>query len=175
MSEEMTKAELLAKIRAERERFEATLAEVDEARMTEPGVVSGWSVKDILAHIAVWEGRMVGWLAEISRGEVPEALAPGQTWDDLDQLNEQTYLENRDRPLAEVLAEFAASFRRASDAVEAAPEEMLLDPDRYPWREGQPVWHMVAANTFWHYSEHGASIRAWLQRLESSAASAASG
>jgi hypothetical protein len=173
MSQEMTKTELLARIRAQRERLEATLAEVDDAHMTQPGVVGAWSVKDILAHIAVWEGRMVGWLAEILRGEVPEALAPGQTWDGLDQLNEQTYLENRDRPLEEVQAEFGASFRRAWDAVEAAPEAVLLDPDRYPWREGEPVWHIVAANTFWHYPEHGASIRAWLRGLGGSPEDAA--
>ena len=175
MAEEMTKPKLLANIRAQRERFEAMLAEVDEALMTQPGVVGEWSVKDILAHIAVWEGRMVGWLEQILRGEVPEALAPGQTWDNLDQLNEQTYLENRDRPLEEVLAEFEASFRRAWDGVEAVPEDALLDPDRYPWREGEPVWHIVAANTFWHYPEHGASIRAWLQGLESAVGDAASG
>ncbi len=163
MSEEMTKAKLLAQIRAERDRFEAILAELDAAQMVQPGVVGLWSVKDILAHIAAWESLMVGWLEEILKGDIPEALAPGQSWDGLDQFNEQIYLENRPRPLDDVLAEFHASFRRAWDAVHAAPEEALLEADRYPWREGNPVWHIVAANMSWHYPEHGASIRAWLE------------
>ena len=45
-------------------------------------------------------------VGETLRGDVPEMLSPGMTWDDLDQMNEQTYLENRDKPLAEVLSEF---------------------------------------------------------------------
>jgi hypothetical protein len=36
---------------------------------------------------------MVQWVGETLRGEVPETPAPGMTWDDLDRLNEQTYLE----------------------------------------------------------------------------------
>jgi hypothetical protein len=162
MSEEMTKAELLAQIRAERDRLEATLAEVDEARVGQPGVVGVWSVKDLLVHIAAWETLMVGWLEEIQRGEVPEALAPGSSWDELDALNEQIYLENRDRPLEEVQADFFVSFERAWNAVEKVPEELLIDPEQAPWREGHPLWQLVAANTFWHYQEHRASIDVWL-------------
>jgi hypothetical protein len=166
MSEQMRKSKLLEQIQAERERLERTLAELSTDQMTQPGIQDQWSVKDILAHITVWEKRMTRWLGETLRGEVPQMLPPGMTWDDLDQMNEQTYLENRDRLLAEVLSEFHHSYPQALGAVEAASEEDLIDPHRFEWRGGKPLWEMVAANTFWHYEEHGESLRTWLEKRD---------
>lgn len=163
MDEQMTKREILASIRSEREGLEATLGRLSEAQMTQPGVESDWTVKDILAHIVDWEGRMVQWVEESLRGEVPERPAPGMTWDDLDRLNEQTYLANKDRALDDVLAEFHASYQRALRTAEAATEADLIEPERFAWRQGDPMWHMVAANTWWHYKEHRETIENWLK------------
>jgi hypothetical protein len=32
------------------------------------------------------------------------------------------------------------------------------------------MWHMVAANTWWHYKEHGEAIRGWLKGATPAAA-----
>lgn len=160
----MTKAELLARIRTERKLLEAELADLDGDQMTKPGVEGCWSIKDLIAHISVWEQRMITWLKQTLRSEVPQQLPAGMTWDDLDRWNEQTYLEHRDRPLDEVLAESNRSYRQAVQAVETMPEKALIEPDYYVWRGGKPLWEMVAANTFWHYREHRETIRAWLGR-----------
>jgi hypothetical protein len=85
--------------------------------------------------------------------------APGKTWDDLDQLNRQPYLENRDKPLTQVLAEFNLSFQEVLKVVENISEEDLIEAERFSWREGSPLWKMVAANTWWHYKIHNESIR----------------
>lgn len=159
MSEQMTKARLLEEIRMERERLEAVLAGMDEEQMLLPGVNGRWSVKDILAHIVVWEERMIRWL-----GETPQMLPPGMTWDDIDQMNEQTYLEHRDWPLAEVLSAFRASYPQAVRAVEAVPEADLIEAGRFAWFGSDPLWHLVAANTSWHYAQHAKAIRAWLEK-----------
>lgn len=163
MTEEITKPQLMEAITAGRKKFEATLSQLDEDQMISPGLESGWSVKDVLAHIQVWETRMVRWLEETQRGETPQMLPPGMTWDDLDQMNDETYLQNRDRPLSEVLEEFHQSFPKAVDTVKSISEEDLIDPDRFEWREGKPLWFIVAANTFWHYDEHDKAIREWLE------------
>jgi hypothetical protein len=84
-------------------------------------------------------------------------------WDDLDGLNRQTYLSNKDRPLSEVLSDFHASYQSSLAAVQALTEEDLLDPQRFAWRQGDPMWRMVAANTWWHYGEHSQQIRDWLK------------
>lgn len=163
MEEQMTKSELLELIQGEHQRLEATLSELDKDQMIQPGVVDHWSVKDTLAHIAVWEKRMVRWVGEAVRGRVPEMLPPGMTWDDLDEWNEQTYQEHRDRPLAGVLADFERSYQEALQVVQVTPEKDLVDPNRFEWLDGEPLWRLVAANTFWHYREHDESIRAWLE------------
>lgn len=159
----MTKAKIMNLIQSERESLERVLAGLSEEQMTQPGVESSWSVKDIMAHITDWEQRMVGWIEDSLRGEVPQRPAPGMTWDDLDRLNEQIYLLNRDRDLRDVLADFHRSYEGALVTVEALTEEDLIDPQRFAWREGTPLWHMVAGNTWEHYQEHREPIEKWLK------------
>ena len=40
-------------------------------------------------------------------------------------------------------------------------EEDLIDPQRFVWRGGNPMWHMVASNPGEHYQEHRESIENW--------------
>jgi hypothetical protein len=105
VEEQMSKDKLVADIQLERQRLEESLAELSEDQMLVPGVLDDWTVKDLLAHITVWEQRMISWVAQTVRDEVPEMLPPGMTWDDLDEWNEQTYQKHRLRPLEEVMAD----------------------------------------------------------------------
>jgi hypothetical protein len=159
---DLTKPKILELIQAERADLEGTLARLSDEQMTRPGVEGGWSVKDLLAHLTVWETRMVEWIGQSLRGEVPERPAPGMTWDDLDRLNEETYLLYKDRSLSEALSDFHTTYRRAMEVVSSLQERDLLDPQRFAWRQGAPLWHMVAANTWEHYQEHHAAISHWL-------------
>ena len=61
VEEKMTKSRLLEEIQIEHQRLQNTLAMVDEEQMLIPGVIDVWTIKDILAHITVWEQRMVRW------------------------------------------------------------------------------------------------------------------
>ncbi|MEJ2706925.1 MAG: ClbS/DfsB family four-helix bundle protein [Anaerolineales bacterium] len=158
MEQKMTKPKLLRMMRAEREHFDNLLEKLDEEDIVRTRVECDWSVKDILAHISVWEQRMIRWLNEAQRGETPVMPAPGMTWDDLDELNAQTFRENRNRSLEDVLQEFNQSFQEALQTVQSIPEDDLIEPDRYEWRKGKPLWFIVGANTFWHYKEHAESI-----------------
>ena len=53
----VTNGAALAAVEREREWWESLLAEVGEARMTEPGTVGDWSFKDLVAHLFAWEAR----------------------------------------------------------------------------------------------------------------------
>ncbi len=163
MEEQMTKEKLLKEIQFERQRLEKVVERISAQQMITPAVVGDWTVKDLLAHITVWEQRMVHWLEQTIRDEVPEMLPPGMTWDDLDQWNEETYQKHRHRALDEVLSDFELSYHKALSSVQEITEEDLVDPQRFPWREGRPLWIMVAANTSWHYKEHEETITAWLR------------
>jgi hypothetical protein len=159
----MTKTKLLKLIRSERKAFEELLEGLDQEKMLQPTLDGDWSVKDILAHITTWERRMVQWMEETMQGERPQMLPPGMTWDDLDLWNEQTYLEQKDLPLPTVLSNFHSSFTQVLEIVEAIPEEDLIDPERFEWRQGKPLWQIVSANTHWHYTDHREQIEAWLK------------
>ena len=67
-----------------------------------------------------------------------------------------------------VLAGFQNSFQKTLKAVQALTEQDLIDPQRFEWREGDPLWHMVAANTWWHYKEHRETISRWLKETQQS-------
>jgi hypothetical protein len=166
MEEQMNKEKLIEDIQIERLHLEKTLGKIVAQQMLTPGVMDDWTVKDVLAHITVWEQRMVRWLEQTVREEVPEMLPPGMTWEDLDQWNEQTYQKHHLRDLDEVLADFELTYRQALSAVQGISEEDLIDPGRFPWREGRPLWIMVAANTSWHYKEHEETITTWLKGLD---------
>lgn len=157
---EMTKDQILDTIRQGRREFDKILAPLTEAQMIEPGAQDDWSVKDILAHISAWERRATRWVGEALRGEVTQV--PVTTEAEVDAWNARVFQENKDRELADVLAESQQSYEEIVAATEAAPEEALVDPQRYAWLEGEPLGIIVAANTWWHYAEHAESIRAWL-------------
>lgn len=158
--EEMSKAALIERSSAERARFAALLAGLSRDQMLRPDVQGKWSVKDIVAHVIDWEERMVRWLGEALRGETPVMPAPGLTWADLDELNKRTFPEHRNDPLDEVLAHFERFEGGSVAAIEAVPEQDLLVPGRYPWMGDDPLWHLVAANTFWHHPAHAKVIQA---------------
>ncbi|HSF80777.1 MAG TPA: ClbS/DfsB family four-helix bundle protein [Anaerolineales bacterium] len=161
-----TKSALLDSIQDERSKLEELLAGLPEEKLVVPVAKIGWSVKDILAHITAWEGLMLGWVQVTLRGETPDRPAPGQSWDDLDALNENLHQAHKDRPLAEVLAAFKESHQVVLQMMNGLSEADLFDAQRFAWRRGDPLWHMVAANTSWHYREHSESISAWLLSLE---------
>ncbi|NLF63886.1 MAG: ClbS/DfsB family four-helix bundle protein [Chloroflexi bacterium] len=152
--------ELLQRIREEREALERAVARVPAEKMTEPLLEGGWSVKDVLAHIAAWEGLMVGWVEESLRGGTPDRPVTGDDW--VDRLNAQLYEQYRDMPLAEVQALSASAYERAYAIASRLTEAQLFDPDYFAWREGRPIFELIGGNTFWHYPEHREMIERML-------------
>jgi hypothetical protein len=155
------KQDLIQRIRVERERLGTLLGNLSENEMLIPLGEDGWSAKDHVIHIVIWEKRLVEWLHVVERGEVPQQLPPGMTWDDLNRWNEQTFEENRERELTDVLTDFNHLADEVVQVVEATPEDLLMGVDSLDWRSGSPLWEMVAANTFWHYPEHREAIEHW--------------
>ncbi|HEY9074908.1 MAG TPA: ClbS/DfsB family four-helix bundle protein [Anaerolineaceae bacterium] len=155
----------IAQIEASYQQFLALFSGMSVEKMIEPGAVGKWSLKDLLAHIAVHEERMLEWLRARLRGEQPAAPQPYALPAPLiDEINEQIYQEHAATPLAEVLERFSEVHRRVQDWLASASEADLFDPLRYRLDGGEPLWAAVAANTCDHYAEHGADLQAWLKR-----------
>jgi Protein of unknown function (DUF1706) len=41
-------------------------------------------------------------------------------------------------------------------------EEDLIGPQRFAWMKGNPLYYLVAGDTYEHYEEHSKPIREWL-------------
>ncbi len=160
MEGQMTKARLLRLMREGRATFESLLSAADRERMTEPMPPNGWSVKDLLAHLSAWDRHLLAWLEADARGGSPYLPPPNMSEAEVDRFNARVYAAHRDQPLESVLSEFAASFRALVARAEALPEQDLLDPGRYAWTGGRPLWYYFAADTYRHYAEHLLQMRA---------------
>ena len=161
MNGHITKAELLTRIRADRARWEALLAEIPPAWLTEPGVTGEWSVKDIVAHITWGEHENIG----VVRAH---AVVGSELWQlSEEERNAAVFAQNRSRPLEDVLSESDQIFQEYLAAVESLSEEELNDPSGFPGiSSGWLPWRILYDPT--HYEEHGQSIAAWLARRHTS-------
>jgi hypothetical protein len=164
MSEQVNKASLLDAMRTGYTALENTLSPLDEAQMTTPGVNGTWSIKDNIAHIVTWQRILLDRLLAAARDETPTSYGSDSAGEDIDRLNEQFYQQNKSRQLAGVLADFRSIYAQIEEAVQSTSEEDLIDPQRFTWAKGIPLWRYVAGDTYEHYLEHITSIQGWLSR-----------
>ena len=158
----MTQDELIESLEREWEALQAAIDGLDEKQMTEVPVIGEWTVKDLLAHIAVWSSRLVTDLYKVDRGLAPDtSLTSAQ----VDQLNAQYYAEQKERPLERVLEDLHNVHLALLNRVEAMPGKSLTDPKMHPWLKGQPLTRFVAEDSLEHYREHTEQIRVWRQRI----------
>ncbi len=165
MNPTLDKPKLLDLLRAEYAFLERTLTLVPAERRAEPGVEGDWSVKDIVAHLAAWQCRLLGWFAQARRGETPSIPAPGYTPEMIDALNARTAAEDRERPWDDILAEFRESYQRCLALAESLSEAELFAPTGFRGLIEASPWKPIADNTYAHYIEHVEPIRAWLNAL----------
>lgn len=165
-----TKAGLLAEIEDTHAALEATLARIPSERMTAPEVAGDWSVKDVLAHIAVWRSRAITRLFKAEQGQPPKLDVPPSikqlpNW--VDVLNAQDYETQKDRPLERVQADFSGSHLQLVKRLRAWRDEpALFDPKRYPALNGSALADMIWADSAEHEAEHRAQLEAWLEKSE---------
>lgn len=169
-----SKDDLLAAIERERAGWEALLAEVGEDRMEQPGAAGDWTFKDVVAHLSGWRERTLARFAAARPGEEPApppwpAEFDEETDEGLERINGWMYERNKDRSLADVLAESRQQFRQMGEVVAALPEPDLMEPGRFPWMwtEDRPLGPANLSSSFGHlHEEHEPAIRAWLASLD---------
>jgi len=161
------KKQLLAEMQSEQAAWLALLDEIGEENMTQPEAASGWSIKDIVAHITGWRRRTVLRF----RAALDPTVDMTPYWpteldedDEVDEINAWIYKANRDRPLADVLNDSREVFQQLVAEVSALSDEQLNDPQRFPWLEGE---RLTGAFIFGHFhEEHEPDMRAWLARVK---------
>ena len=137
---------LLARIDEAWRQLFAALDDIPEDRLSDPGVIGDWSLKDLFGHLAFWDENAVR--------EVERALAGLPRQDNGWQgMNEADHAARRDRTLPEQ--------RAAMHQAHAALVERL---ESVAGIEAAPIDAAIRADTYEHYEDHIADIRAWRQR-----------
>src|ERR1051326_151830 len=147
------------RIARSRDGLQHTRAGLSDQRLSTPGP-NGWSIKDHLAHLAVWEEHLIALLDGRDGLEEMGVETSGGT----DAANEQIRARYASGPPAEVRALLASTHARALAAIEALGEDGLERPYS-SFRPGTnredadlPIAEWVLGNTCDHFDEH----RAWI-------------
>ena len=153
-----TPAELLAWMAGERADLLAQLTGLDERILCQQPVMSGWSAKDLLAHVAHWDAffaRSVGMVLAGRAGEVPDV--------NMDERNAAVHAERQAWPLDVVLGELAAARAGFLEAFSAAADAGLDVEWQFGW--GRATLRRIARWRGYHDAEHATQIEDWRAAL----------
>lgn len=119
-------------------------------RLTEEGVVPGWSVADLVWHCGKWAEYSGANLEAMSAGTYVDEDHDDAYWD---AMNAQIAAASKSMAWEDILSGVAAMRERARAALEALPE--LTDEAAGDF----------SGETFEHYEEHAAEIAAFADQL----------
>lgn len=147
----MSRSRLLKTVDARWQALIASYAGLPEAASTEPGVTGAWSVKDIIAHVSVWEEEALAHLPVVLAGRRPPRYSV--THGGIDAFNAQMTARNRALSFADVIRRRDDTHRRLIAFVEGVPEAECEGDTRFRRR--------LRLDTYGHYAIHARAIRRW--------------
>ena len=160
-----SKAALLKRIRAEHTAFCARLAEIPSSQYRQAGVWGdGWTVADLIAHLAEWHRLFLHWYSEGEEGRTPQMPAPGYKWNETPRLNRAIWAKHQARSTRASRADFEAGFREINALVERLSAEEILEPGHFRWTRKQPLATYIGANTASHYRFASNVLTRWQRR-----------
>ena len=140
--------ELLAQMSVARTELESIVTALDSRENVDVG--DDWRVRDVLAHIALWE-RVATWKLDGTPVPNAEGLVDQDPWD-LNAFNEGMRERWHSRTLAEVHEEFGAAHEALVAAVANAPDEECSIGGR--------VWTIIDEDGAGHYQQHVGALQA---------------
>src|SRR5947199_9644519 len=149
----MDKQQLLKQLEKAWTSINESYAGLTDSKMTEPGVMGNWSVKDILAHVTTWEEEALKYLPLIiTGGRLPRYIQYGG----IDAFNAQMTEQKRDLALSDVLRQLDETHLRLIDYIRSVPEEHYTRETRFR--------HRLRLDTYSHYPLHARAIREWREQ-----------
>lgn len=161
----MQKSELLTWLQEEYQQWQGLLEQIEPAHMEQDGVNGQWSIKDLVAHLAGWQPRLIARIQAAQRNEPePPPPWPAHLQTD-DEINAWIYDSNRGRSVREVLDESDRVFQQLFAAIEGLPDDVRIDPEHHlVWLNNQ---RFPAGEFFDHFhDDHEPDVHAWLAQEE---------
>jgi DinB family protein len=135
-------------------RWEALLGSYDglpAKALDEPGVVGEWSIRNVIAHISIWEMEAIKHLPVIAAGNRPPRYSV--KYGGIDAFNDQMMAGKIDLPLEETLRLRDDTHTQLIGYLHSLPPEFLATNDRFRRR--------LRLDTYGHYAIHSADIQEW--------------
>lgn len=124
---------------------------LSESEMLEPGATGDWSVRDLIAHVTVWEEETMKLLPMILHGKSTPKYST--EYGGVDAFNALMVDQKRHLSLAEVKQESEATHRRLVEYLRSLPPESIMSNERFKRR--------LRLDAHGHYPLHADSIREW--------------
>ena len=154
---------LLESIKTGWDTLDAYLDSLSEAQLTQLTDAAGWTVKDHVIHLAIWEDGVYALLERLMRVEYMGI--DEQTWEhgDNDAINAIIQQRYQDLTWADVQQKRQHIHQRLIDKIASMSDADLQRPYRYyelASTEDAPVLGWIVGNSFGHYAEHLPWIKA---------------
>jgi len=150
----VSKADFLERMRTARAALNEAISGLTEDQMSQDIVAGEWSVKDIIAHLAAWQGEVVVALERVGPADSGALID-----ESVDQWNARRVDERRRLPLVDVIQEFQDTHDKLLTLLAARSDERIpLGPAG--WDETSKLWWLTE-----HDSEHTEAVRAYRRRL----------
>jgi hypothetical protein len=151
----VSKQDFLERVRAGRAALNEAINGLTEEQMTQDLVSGEWTVKDILSHLAAWQGET---LLSVRRAEAGQDAGPIIN-ESVDEWNAARVNERRRLPLVDVMQEFNATYDDLMAALTRWPDDKApLGPAG--WDESAEIWWLTD-----HDHEHVEVIKAYRSRI----------
>ena len=131
------------------------LARIPVEAILRPRTLGGWSIQDVLAHIAAWEEEGARRLALIARGR-GDRIVWYDTMAEVDRFNARAVRAARRMSLAATLRRLARSRVALVRALRRLPPRALADP-----AHDLPVTRWLREFAWTHETDHRQEIREW--------------
>jgi hypothetical protein len=151
----MNRQQLLQRLDTAWIAFSASYAGLPDEQVVQPGVVDDWSVKDILAHVSIWEEEALTHLPHILAGGRPPRYST--TYGGIDAFNALMVERRRALSLAEVRAQLDHTHQRLIEYIRSVPDEHFTRETRFRRR--------LRFDTYSHYPIHTKAILGWREKL----------
>lgn len=158
-----SKEALINDIHAQHDLLYARLHALPKSRWREPGVWGdGWTVTDLVAHLAEWQFMFLTWYEGGLKGATPKMPSPGYKWNETPKLNRAIWAKHRFRSVEAIRAEFGTGFDRILKIVGSLAPEQLLAPGYFRWTGKNSLATYLVPNTASHYRFALKMIKRWL-------------